>query len=56
MSLYLNCFVSSLIAHEFFCLGSACLLNKPKIKAQTWLIYKQKNVSELLIEPSSSYS
>ena len=45
MSLYLNCCVSSLIAHElvvnkFFCLGLACLLNEPKTKTQAWLIYK----------------
>jgi len=25
---------------------SACLLNKPKTKVQTWLIYKQTNMNE----------
>ena len=56
MNICLNCFVLSLIAHEFvheqifllvslfmnkfFCLGLACLLNELKTKAQDWLIYK----------------
>ena len=35
-----------------FFLGLACLLNKPKIKAQTELVYKQTNMNELFIEPS----
>ena len=57
MSLNSTCFVSSLIVHEqffFFCLSSACLSNKPKIKAQAWLIYKQMNMNELFIELSLS--
>ena len=29
----------------FFFLGLACLLNKPKIKAQIWLVYKQINMN-----------
>ena len=42
--------------NKFFSLGSACLLNEPKTKAQTYLIYKQKNMNELFIEPSPSCS
>ena len=61
MSLCLNCCLSSLITHELvreqiFCLGSACLLNELKNKAQAWLIYKQTNMNKLFIEPSPSYS
>ena len=44
MSLCLNCFVSSLIAHEL------------KTNAQAWFIYKQTNMNELFIELSSIYS
>ena len=43
-------------AYSFFCLGSACLLNKLKTKAQAWLIYKQTNMNELFIKPSLSCS
>ena len=42
--------------NKFFYLGLACLLNKPKIKAQVWLIYKQTNMNKIFIEPSSSCS
>ena len=42
--------------NKFFCLGSACLLNKPKITAQAWLIYTQTNMNKLFIEPSLSCS
>ena len=61
MSLCLNYFVSNLIAHELihkqiFCLDSACLLNKPKTKAQAWFIYKQTNMNELFIKSSPSCS
>ena len=62
MSLCLNCCVSSLIAHElvvkffFFWLGLVCLLNEPKTKAQAWLIYKQKNMNKLFIEPNLNCS
>ena len=61
MSLYLNCCVSSLIAHElvceqFFWLDLACLLNEPKTKAQVWLIYKQTKINKLFIESSPSCS
>ena len=53
-------FVSSLIAHwlfmnNFFCLDSACLLNKTKIKHQTWLIYNQTNINKFFIELSLSF-
>ena len=41
---------------NFFYLGSACLLNKPKIKAQAWLIYKQTSMNKLFIKSSSSCS
>lgn len=60
MSLHSASFVSSLIAHKFvyeqfffffFCLVSACLLNKFKTKAQVWLIYKQINMNEVFIVP-----
>ena len=40
----------------FFCLGSTCLLNEPKTKAQSWLIYKQTNMNKLFIKPSQSCS
>ena len=50
MSLSLACFVSSPIVHKFFFLGSTCLLNKPKTKAQAWIIYKQMNMNELFIK------
>ena len=52
MSLSLACFVSSPIVHNFFFffLGSTCLLNKPKTKAQAWIIYKQMNMNELFIK------
>ena len=61
MNLYLNCCVSSLITHELireqiFLLGSACLLNDPKTKAQAWLVYKQININKLFIELSLSCS
>ena len=61
MSLCLNCFVSRLIAHELvheqiFFLGSACLLNESKTKAQAWLIYKQTNMNKFFIELNSSCS
>ena len=61
MNLYLDWFASSLIVHElvheqFFCLGSACLLNKPKTKAQVLLIYKQINMNKLFINLSPSCS
>ena len=61
MNLCLDCFISSLIVHElvceqFFFLGSACLLNKPKIKAQVLLIYKQINMNKLFIDLSPSCS
>ena len=61
MNLCLDWFVSSLIVHElvreqFFCLGSACLLNKPKTKAQVLLIYKQINMNKLFIDLSPSCS
>ena len=39
----------------FFCLGSPHLLNKPKTKDQTWLIYKQTNVNKLFIKLRTSY-
>ena len=63
MSLNSTCFVSSLIVHKqffffFFLLKLglfACLSNKPKIKAQVWLIYKQMNMNELFIELSLNY-
>jgi len=50
MSLGSTCFLSSPIVHEpiheqFFFLGSAHFLNKPKIKAQAWLVYKQTNMN-----------
>ena len=35
--------------------GSVRLLNKLKIEAKTWLIYKQTNMNELFIKSSSSY-
>ena len=59
MSLCLNYYVSSLIAHElvceqFFCLGLACLLNESKTKTQVWLIYKQANMNKLFVESSLS--
>ena len=41
---------------NFFCLGSACLLNESKTKAQVWLIYKQTNMNEFFIESNPSYS
>ena len=44
----------SLFVNKYFCLGTACLLNEPKTKAQTWLIYKQTNINEFFIEPSLS--
>ena len=61
MNLCLDCFISSLIVHElvreqFFFLGTACLLNKPKTKAQALLIYKQINMNKLFIDSSPSYS
>ena len=61
MSLNSTCFVLSPIVHEFvqkqfFFLSSACLSNKPKTKAQAWLIYKQTNMNELFIKLSSSCS
>ena len=34
----------------FFCLGSACLLNEPKTKVQTWLIYKQTIYEQAIYE------
>ena len=40
----------------FWCLGLACLSNKLKTKTQAWLIYKQMNMNEFFIEPSSSCS
>ena len=46
----------SLFMNKFFYLGSACLLNKLKIKAQAWLIYKQTNMNNFFIKPSSSCS
>ena len=57
MSLSSTFFVLSHIVHEFvhkqfFFLSSACLSNKPKTKVQVWLIYKQTNMNELIIEPS----
>ena len=36
----------SLFMNKFFYLSSACLLNKPKTKAQTCHIYKQTNMNE----------
>ena len=47
-------YCSQTIFFFFFCLSSACLSNKPKIKAQAWLIYKQMNMNELFIELSLS--
>ena len=38
--------------NTFFYLDSTCLLNKPKIKGQAQLIYKQTNINELFIEPT----
>jgi len=37
----------------FFCFGCACLLNKPKNKAQAW--YKQANMNELFIKPTQVF-
>ena len=45
-----------LFTNKFFCSGLACLSNKPKTKAQAWLIYKQTNMNELFIKPSPSCS
>ena len=45
-----------LFTNKFFCSGLACLLNKPKTKAQAWLIYKQTNMNEFFIKPSPSCS
>ena len=50
MSLYLNCFVSNLIAHELvreliFFFGLGLSINKPKTKVQVWLIFKQINMN-----------
>ena len=61
MSLYLNCFVSNLIAHELvreliFFFGLGLSINKPKTKVQVWLIFKQINMNQLFIESSSSCS
>ena len=44
----------SLFVNNFFWLGSACLLNESKTKAQAWLIYKQTNINKFFIEPSPS--
>ena len=41
-----------LFTNNFFCLSSACLSNKPKTKAQAWLLYKQMKMNELFIELS----
>ena len=34
------------IGLNFLCLGLACLLNKPKTKVLTWLVFKQTNINE----------
>ena len=39
-----------------FIFGLGFLSNKPKTKAQSWLIYKQTNMNKLFIEPSQSCS
>ena len=54
--LYRALLFTSLFTNKFFCLGSTCLSNKPKTKAQFWLIYKQTNMNELFIEPSLSWN
>ena len=59
MSLYLNCCVSNLIAHELvrkqiFLLGLGLFIKRAKTEAQTWLIYKQTNMDKLFIELSPS--
>ena len=38
----------------FFGLGLTHLLNKPKTNVQVWIVYKQTNMSKLLIESSRS--
>ena len=45
-----------MFTNKFFCSGLAFLSNKPKTKAQAWLIYKQTNMNELFIKPSLSCS
>ena len=43
--------------NKFFYLSSACLLNKPKTKAQTCFIYKQTNMNEQInrVKPKFVY-
>ena len=45
-----------MFTNKFFCSGLACLSNKPKTKAQAWLIYKQTNMNELFIKSSPNWS
>ena len=43
MNLFIN------ILFYFICLNLACLLNKHKIKIQTWLVYKETNINEFFL-------
>ena len=52
--LYWALMFTSLFMNNIFYSGSARLLNKAKTKAWTWLFYKQTNMNELFIKPSSS--
>ena len=50
MNLFIN------ILFYFICLNLTCLLNKHKIKTQTWLVYKETNINEFFYLLSKAQS
>ena len=46
-------FIIIIIIIIFFCLGLPHLLNKPKTKSRTWLIYKQTNVNKFFFQTNN---